>query len=506
MSVDKDESKDIESSDSREKWYKSPALRFVLVFIIVVVSFLTGYRYLIKTTWNDRYLFTLATHTSWVLNKIGERTILEGLPQNLPPEECRAWLSAWARGAKQPGPEDYINKSKDPLTPWEQWSYRAQKARKQGIQTKLGPRVVFALREGLLQKITSLEEKIKNIQGNLTLSEPEKASLIAKYNTELQLLRVQYGEAQKDPEKNRQVSGYIFPFIIISECGAIEIMAIFFAAVVAYPTLIRKKLLGIIVGIPLMYFVNIFRLSFLAVVGALNAGGRWFEFLHYYVWQAVYIVFVVAVWLAWIEFVVYAESKEGMSFRERVMQIFQKRTLLPLFQTFVFCVKFILVVVPLVCIWWALIPIYGWILVQISGSILKFVMGVPIIAGGIRPAGFLNTASTIYFSIQGYEFEKASPIALLVTNLPPFISLILITRISWISRLKKILWGAIIIMLGHILFIVIVLRYQEVLKQYSELPIAVIQFYLTMPFMLWIAVVFRERFLNRSRKNPSQNS
>ncbi len=194
-----------------------------------------------------------------------------------------------------------------------------------------------------------------------------------------------------------------------------------------------------------------------------------------------------------------------MTFSERLIQIFQRKTLLPLIQTFVFCMKFILVVIPLVCLWWLLIPVYGWILVQISGVILKFVMGVPIVAGGIRPSGFLNTASTIYFVIQGYEFEKASPIALLITNLPPFISLLLITRISWFSRLKKMLWGAGIIILGHILFIVIVLRYQEVLKEYNELPMAVIQFYLTMPFMLWIAMVFRERFLKRSVENLSQN-
>lgn len=505
MSVSKNENTNNEALNNKEIWYKNPALRFVLIFIIVVVSFLTAYRYLIRTTLNDRYLFTLARHTSWVLNKIGEKATLEGLPQSVSPEECRAWLSAWARGVEQPTSDDYLNVSKEPLTAWEQWSYRAQKARRQNAQTKMGPRVVFVLREGLLQKITNLEGKIREMQNNNTLPEPEKASLIAKYNEELQSLRVEYAEAQKNPEESRKVSGYIFPFIIISECGAIEIMAIYFAAVIAYPTLLRKKLLGIIVGIPLMYFVNIFRLSFLAVVGALNAGGKWFEFLHYYVWQAVYIVFVVAVWLAWIEFIVYAEAKEGMTFRERIVEIFQRKTLLPLLQTFVFCMKFIIVVVPLVCLWWLFIPIYGWLLVQISGAILKFVMGVPIVAGGIRPSGFLNTASTIYFVIQGYEFEKASPIALLITNLPPFISLILITRISLLSRLKKMLWGAGIIMLGHILFIVIVLRYQEVLKQYNELPMAVIQFYLTMPFMLWIAMVFRERFLRRFMNSPSQN-
>ncbi len=503
MSENKGENENKKVSTPKIPWYRNQALQFVVVFIIVVISFLTAYRYLIPTTLNDRYLFTLAVNTSWVLNKIGESSTLEGLPLDKSPEECRAWLAAWARGATQPSSEDYINVEKGPLTPWEQWSYRAQKARKQGTQTKLGPRVVFVLREGLTQKITNLEEKITELKNNHNLSEPEKASLFAKYNDELQSLRLQYEEAQKNPEERQKISGYVFPFVIISECGAIEIMAIFFAAVIAFPTLLRKKLLGVIVGIPLMYLVNIFRLSFLGVVGALNAGGKWFEFLHYYVWQAIYIVFVVAVWLVWIEFVVYAEEKKGVSFRERILLIFQRKTLLPLVRTLAFCAKFIVVVVPLVCIWWWLIPIYGWILVQISGFILRTMMGIPILAGGIRPSGFLNTASTIYFVIQGYEFEKASPVALLITNLPPFISLMLITRMSWLSRLKKIIWGSGIIILGHILFIVIVLRYQEILKEYNELPVAVIQFYLTMPFMLWIAMVFKDLFLKRSEENIS---
>jgi len=55
-----------------------------------------------------------------------------------------------------------------------------------------------------------------------------------------------------------------------------------------------------------MYGVNIFRLTVLAVVGAIDqSDGRiWFSFAHEYVWQAVYIVFVVAVWLLWVEYVV----------------------------------------------------------------------------------------------------------------------------------------------------------------------------------------------------------
>ncbi|MCX8065015.1 MAG: hypothetical protein N3G21_07570 [Candidatus Hydrogenedentes bacterium] len=475
--------------------YTNRAVRFVSVFIFVVVSLLTAYRYLMNTYLNDVYLYSLAKSTAWVLSIIGDKVELEGSVVDSP-KEVRAWLSAWARGADKPNEDDFKRVSDSPLTPWEQWSYRSQRARKHHLQTKLGPRVSFTLKYGLYQRISLLENEIERVKAS-NLSDVEKASIIAKYNTQLVELQSRYQEVVKDPKAKSEAIGKVFPFVIISECGAVEIMAIFLAGVIAFPTTFGRKLLGAVVGIPLMYIVNVFRLSFLGVVGALTAGGMWFEFLHYYVWQAVYIVFVVAVWLAWIEFIVFGVTEEG-SVWERVKKFFSSRAVMPLFRTVWFCVKFLIVVIPLVCLWWSLIPVYGWLLVQISGWILKYVMSVPILAGGIRSEGFLNTASTIYFVIEGYEFEKASPIALLVTNLPPFISLMFITKMKLRTKLIRSLIGTGIITLGHILFIVIVLKYQEVLKEYSELPIAVIQFYLTMPFMLWITMVFRELFPGRN--------
>ncbi len=476
------------------KVFSNRAVRFVFVFVVVVITFLTTYRYLINTVVNDWYLFSLAKSTAWVLSKIGDNVELEGgVSEN--PKEVRAWLSAWARGVDKPDVEDFKNVSDEPLTAWEQWSYRAQKARRNGFQTKLGPRVSFTLRYGLYQRINFLEKEIERIKSS-DLSDVEKASLIARNNARLVELQNRYHQVMNDPKFKGEVSGKIFPFVIISECGAIEIMAIFVAGVVAFPTAFGKKLLGVVIGIPLMYIVNVFRLSFLAVIGALTSGGMWFEFFHYYIWQAVYIVFVVAVWLAWIEFVVFG-GVEGETFWEGIIRLFSSTSIEPILRTVWFCVKFLVVVIPLVCLWWSLIPIYGWILVQISGVILKYVMGVPIVAGGIRSDGILNTGSIVYFVIQGYEYEKASPIALLVTNVPPFIALMLITRIGWKSKLWKSLLGVGILALGHILFMVLVLRYQEALKAYSELPVAVIQFYLTMPFMLWLAMVFREVFLKR---------
>ena len=81
-------------------------------------------------------------------------------------------------------------------------------------------------------------------------------------------------------------------------------MAIFIAAILAFPSRWWKKLVGIVTGTFLLYWINAFRLAFLGVIGALDEGGPIFRFTHEYIWQGVYIVFVVAIWIAWVEFLV----------------------------------------------------------------------------------------------------------------------------------------------------------------------------------------------------------
>jgi exosortase/archaeosortase family protein len=76
------------------------------------------------------------------------------------------------------------------------------------------------------------------------------------------ILRSQEGGQDKDETRS-------FSFILVPECGAIEIMVIFLAAVIAFPALWRKRLWGILLGTPIMYCVNIFRLTVLAMMGAL---------------------------------------------------------------------------------------------------------------------------------------------------------------------------------------------------------------------------------------------
>lgn len=99
------------------------------------------------------------------------------------------------------------------------------------------------------------------------------------------------------------VTSKIFSAEIITECTAIFPLMIFVAAVIAYPSGWRKKLWGILLGVPAILFVNLIRLVTLFYIG------YWFpsvfEAAHLLVWQSLIIFFAVLFWLIWVELFVH---------------------------------------------------------------------------------------------------------------------------------------------------------------------------------------------------------
>lgn len=273
------------------------AMWFIGVFVVVVLLLLTGYRYAIATPANDWYLFQVAKHTAWFLAMIGDDAELEGQMRSTEDvRRMRAELAAWRRGDRSPTPADIAAMPDAPLTPWERYQHRIEGTRAQGASSAPGPRVRFVWR-------TSVGELAARVEGRIAESADANANRAA-LEARLGELRALQRDMKKDPELHSRHRELLFNFIVIPECGAIEVMSIFFAAVVAFPAAWWKRLLGLLLGVPIMYLVNIFRLACLAVIGAIDQGGDWFNFAHEYVWQAVYIVFVVMVWLAWVEYVV----------------------------------------------------------------------------------------------------------------------------------------------------------------------------------------------------------
>ena len=157
-----------------------------------------------------------------------------------------------------------------------------------------------------------------------------------------------------------------------------------------------------------------------------------------------------------------------------------------------FCLRFLVFVVLLVAAWWLLLPFYGYLLVQTSGALLRFVLGMDITAGYTVAGGVLNTETRLVFHVGA--IERALPVGLLATNLPPYVALVLATKGMRLAyRLRVLLYGCGILVAGHVLFIVVLMRFQEILRDASEVPTAVMQFYLTLPFLLWIVFAYWDR-------------
>jgi exosortase H (IPTLxxWG-CTERM-specific) len=93
---------------------------------------------------------------------------------------------------------------------------------------------------------------------------------------------------------------------IVEECTGVYEALIFAAAILAYPTRWRHKLIGLAAGFPAIYLFNLIRIASLLVIGRHDRA--LFDFLHLYFWQGTLILLVASCWLAWLFLVVRREE------------------------------------------------------------------------------------------------------------------------------------------------------------------------------------------------------
>jgi exosortase H (IPTLxxWG-CTERM-specific) len=103
-----------------------------------------------------------------------------------------------------------------------------------------------------------------------------------------------------------QVAGVVYScpnlaIQIIPECTGLYEMIIFSAVVLAYPALWWKKLVGVVVGVVILLFLNLVRLLVLALIGMRDA--QLMEWVHLYLWQLTLILFVVGLFFAWLSWI-----------------------------------------------------------------------------------------------------------------------------------------------------------------------------------------------------------
>jgi exosortase/archaeosortase family protein len=152
------------------------------------------------------------------------------------------------------------------------------------------------------RRLLQLEQQIEAIEDG-------DAELAA--GVTLEALRDEHDELRDRLPDPHAVIGRSFPFNVVPDCGAIPSISIFVAAVIAFPARVRSRVLGVLLGVPILYGVNIARLACLAVIGAYDTtpGHEIFTFVHEYLWQGIYVVFVVIVWLLWVE--LFVKERKG---------------------------------------------------------------------------------------------------------------------------------------------------------------------------------------------------
>lgn len=99
-----------------------------------------------------------------------------------------------------------------------------------------------------------------------------------------------------------------FSVEIIDECTGLFEMLIYAAAVLSFSTTIRKKLIGIAMGIPAIFVFNLIRITILLVAGAKSI--EVFNFMHLYLWQVTLIIMIATIWIGWLYLVVYRDNRK----------------------------------------------------------------------------------------------------------------------------------------------------------------------------------------------------
>jgi exosortase/archaeosortase family protein len=81
-------------------------------------------------------------------------------------------------------------------------------------------------------------------------------------------------------------------------CDALEPAALVIAAMVAFPAPWRSRALGAAAALPLLLLLNLVRI--VSLYYALRLSPDWFEVVHVDLWQPLFILCAVALWVVWV--------------------------------------------------------------------------------------------------------------------------------------------------------------------------------------------------------------
>lgn len=111
----------------------------------------------------------------------------------------------------------------------------------------------------------------------------------------LALIRLTGMEAIREASAIYHAGG--FAYEISRGCTGFVPAALLATSIAAYPAAARFRLAGLLLGVPLLLGINLARLVHLFYLGVHQP--RWFHVAHTVAWEAIIVLAVVGLWLAW---------------------------------------------------------------------------------------------------------------------------------------------------------------------------------------------------------------
>ena len=95
------------------------------------------------------------------------------------------------------------------------------------------------------------------------------------------------------------LSSNTFSVIIVAECTAIGPLILFMGAVSAYPSKLKSKAIGFLIGLLALTGINLIRIMSLFWIGLTFP--QYLNVAHLLVWQSLIIIFAIVLWLLWVD-------------------------------------------------------------------------------------------------------------------------------------------------------------------------------------------------------------
>lgn len=116
----------------------------------------------------------------------------------------------------------------------------------------------------------------------------------------------------------RSLSNPVNAVQIAAGCNGVEAVIILFAAIFAFPSKFKHKLIGFILGFFGIQILNVVRI--ISLYYLLQWDKNWFHWFHLYLWQALIILDALVLWLLWLRYLPKPESSHEQNTNDKIIE------------------------------------------------------------------------------------------------------------------------------------------------------------------------------------------